>query len=160
MWRLKAGNYCCIVLHLRCLRESWIRFYILTLDKKWSFPLRIYSTADLVTFTEEILTGKLNFLCSVIRVSACYYVCNLESLKPYSVNSEWLQKWVLTPAGFGFWYLLGNWCCKGKLDGNSQRLSGITKKIFFRGLMKTLKLRKRLKTCIICSCIVFTQLHI
>ena len=32
-----------------------------TLNKKGSFPLK---TADLVTFTEEILNGKLNFLCS------------------------------------------------------------------------------------------------
>ena len=36
--------------------------------RKWSFPLKIYSEnmnfpADLVTFTEEILTGKLHFLC-------------------------------------------------------------------------------------------------
>ena len=46
----------------------------LTLHKKWSFPLRISSvnvtksaqkTADLVTFTGEILNGKLHFLCSV-----------------------------------------------------------------------------------------------
>ena len=40
-----------------------------TLHKKWNFPLRISSvdpkeTADLVTFTEEILNAKLNFLCS------------------------------------------------------------------------------------------------
>ena len=40
--------------------------------QKWSFPLRISSvnvtkseTADLVTFTEEFLHGKLRFLCSV-----------------------------------------------------------------------------------------------
>ena len=36
--------------------------------KKRSFPLRISSvnaTAGLVTFTEEILNGKLHFLCSV-----------------------------------------------------------------------------------------------
>ena len=31
-----------------------------TLHQKWSFPL----TADLVTFTEEILNGKLYFLHS------------------------------------------------------------------------------------------------
>ena len=39
-----------------------------TLHKKWCFPLRISSVipADLVTFTEEILNGKLHFLCSVI----------------------------------------------------------------------------------------------
>ena len=40
-----------------------------TLHKKWSFPLRISSVnvikSDLVTFTEEILNGKLRFLCSV-----------------------------------------------------------------------------------------------
>ena len=38
------------------------------LHKKISFPFRIYLvnvTADLVTFTEEILNGKLNFLCSI-----------------------------------------------------------------------------------------------
>ena len=43
-----------------------------TLHKKWSFPWRIsllmwpnpQETADLVTFTEEILNGKLHFLCS------------------------------------------------------------------------------------------------
>ena len=38
-----------------------------TLHKKWSFPLRISSenvTADLVTFTEEILNRKLYLLCS------------------------------------------------------------------------------------------------
>ena len=34
-----------------------------TLQKKWSFPLRV-SSVDLVTFTEEILNGKLHFLCS------------------------------------------------------------------------------------------------
>ena len=41
-----------------------------TLHKKWSFSLRIYSvnlnisarSADLVTFTEEILNWKLHFL--------------------------------------------------------------------------------------------------
>ena len=40
----------------------------MALHKKWSFPLRISSvnetkTADLVTFTEEILNGKLPFFC-------------------------------------------------------------------------------------------------
>ena len=46
----------------------------MSLHKKWSFPLNISSvdifpnsqkTADLVTVTEEILNGKLHFLCSV-----------------------------------------------------------------------------------------------
>ena len=43
-----------------------------SLHKNWSFPLRISSVnvlnpqfpADLVTFTEEILNGRLHFLCS------------------------------------------------------------------------------------------------
>ena len=34
------------------------------LHKKWSFRLRISS--DLVTFTKEILNGKLHFLCSAV----------------------------------------------------------------------------------------------
>ena len=57
----------------------FLKFYVFTpflisptLDKKLSFPLWISSvnviksagTADLVTFTEEILNGKLHFLCS------------------------------------------------------------------------------------------------
>ena len=32
--------------------------------KKRSFPLRISLVKDFVTFTEEILNGKLHFLCS------------------------------------------------------------------------------------------------
>ena len=44
-----------------------------SLHKKWSFPLRFLQqmwpnpqeTAELVTFTEEIRNGKLNFFCSV-----------------------------------------------------------------------------------------------
>ena len=48
---------------------------VVTLHKKWSFPLRIcllnvtnlQKTANLVTFTEEILNGKLHFLCSVSK---------------------------------------------------------------------------------------------
>ena len=41
--------------------------------KKRKFPLRIslvnqQETADLVTFTEEILSGKLHFLCSAIQI--------------------------------------------------------------------------------------------
>ena len=46
---------------------------LVALHKKWSFPLRISSvnvtksaeTADLVTFTEEMINGTLHFLCSV-----------------------------------------------------------------------------------------------
>ena len=37
--------------------------------QKMKFPLRISSVnVDLVTFTEEILNGKLHFLCSVPRM--------------------------------------------------------------------------------------------
>ena len=36
--------------------------------KKWRFSFRIYSVnVDLVTFTEEILNGKLHFLCIKIE---------------------------------------------------------------------------------------------
>ena len=63
-------------------RNNWlitgkfVFFLKMTLHKKWSFPFRISSvnvnnpqeTADLVTFTEEILNGKLHFLCSVRRL--------------------------------------------------------------------------------------------
>ena len=33
------------------------------LDKKWSFPFKDF-IKDSVTFTEEILNGKLHFLCN------------------------------------------------------------------------------------------------
>ena len=38
-------------------------FLILVLHKKWSFPLRTFSV---VAFTEEIVNGKLQFLCSAV----------------------------------------------------------------------------------------------
>ena len=49
---------------------------LFTLHKKWSFPLRIPSIkmakpafpADLVTYTEEILNGKLHFLRSLMII--------------------------------------------------------------------------------------------
>ena len=41
---------------------------LLSLHKKWSFSLTIFSVN--VTFTEEILNGKLQFLCSV------FFQCN------------------------------------------------------------------------------------
>ena len=64
----------------------------MTLHKKWSFPLRISSinvtksagNCELVIFTEEILNGKLGFLCSVrVHVS---YVVNWKT-----VLFEWIQ---------------------------------------------------------------------
>ena len=65
----------------QCLRPSSIGFLQMislnkfagySLHKKWGFPLSISSlnvtksagNCDLVTFTEEILNGKLHFLCS------------------------------------------------------------------------------------------------
>ena len=45
-------------------------FLLLVLHKKWSFPLRISSVnLDLVSFTEEILNGKLHFLCSLTSLA-------------------------------------------------------------------------------------------
>ena len=65
-----------------CFTDSSPDYHQYSLHKKWSFPLRISSvnvtksaeespnstkeTADLVTLTEEILNGKLHFLCSDI----------------------------------------------------------------------------------------------
>ena len=56
-----------------CVLKWCLHSDVLTLHKKWSFLLRIslvnvtksQETAHLVTFTEEILNGKLHFLCSV-----------------------------------------------------------------------------------------------
>ena len=39
----------------------------------------IKETAGLVTFTEEILNGKLHFLCSVIRSTGLLYRSNIVS---------------------------------------------------------------------------------
>ena len=47
------------------LREVNYHAFFLSLHKKLTFT----STADQVTFTEEILNGKLHFLCSVFRYS-------------------------------------------------------------------------------------------
>ena len=52
-------------------RKNYIGFLIFTLHKKWSFPLRISSVnaqflANLVTFTKDILYGKLPILCREI----------------------------------------------------------------------------------------------
>ena len=57
------------------------------LHKNWSFPLRISSVnvtksavpADLVTFTEEILNGKLHFLCSEKTLKYGKYKTFMES---------------------------------------------------------------------------------
>ena len=53
-------------------KREKLSYFPNSLHKKWSFPLRIVSvnviksqeTPDLVTFIEEILNGKLNFLHS------------------------------------------------------------------------------------------------
>ena len=56
-------------------------------------------TADLVTFTEEILTGKLHFLCSVWR----------ESMKILQCNVLWLNylRNIFTQAFCVRWTLIG-----------------------------------------------------
>ena len=59
--------------HIGQFVEDSVHSHSLALHIKSSFPLRISSvnvtepqeTADLITFTEEILNGKLHFLCSV-----------------------------------------------------------------------------------------------
>ena len=55
-----------------CFRKQISAITEVHSTKKWSSPSRIFSvnvtksegTADLVTFTEEILNGKLDFFCS------------------------------------------------------------------------------------------------
>ena len=42
----------------------------------WPHP---QETADLVTFTEEVLDGKLHFLCSVVFIQTSKYRSNIES---------------------------------------------------------------------------------
>ena len=63
--------------------KSFYVFSHRTLHKKWSFPLRITSVnatksagtwRDLVTFTEEILTGKLYFF---VQWNACFCSCGM-----------------------------------------------------------------------------------
>ena len=49
----------------RCIKaepQSFILLAIDSLHKKWRNPLKVCSVN--VTFTEEILNGKLHFLCS------------------------------------------------------------------------------------------------
>ena len=51
-------------------------------------------TADLVTFTEEILNGKLHFLCSVVN-TLFYYDCKSNQTFSYGfltktlINPQW-----------------------------------------------------------------------
>ena len=66
-----------------------VKIVTITLHKKWSFPLRIFSVnvtkpqfphiywrnpdpADFLTFTEEILNEKLHFLCSVTKMKVTH----------------------------------------------------------------------------------------
>ena len=46
--------------------ESHLKFVTVTLHKKKKFPLKISSV--IATFSEEILNGKLPFLCNVIAL--------------------------------------------------------------------------------------------
>ena len=48
-------------------------------------------TADLVTFTEEILNGKLHFLCSVYNGKACHMISILSFKTVDNVGVKILQ---------------------------------------------------------------------
>ena len=71
--------------------------------QKWSFPLRISSVnvtksaenCGLVTLTEEILNGKLHFLCSV-KVT-CWFACVSENA--IRTLFKLLCKWLHSIAG-------------------------------------------------------------
>ena len=79
------------------------------LHNKWSFPLRTSSvngpnpqkTVDLVPFTEEILNGKIHFLCSV-------WIPCISMDKPYFISNERLL--ALLKIQF-LSKLLDNWQC-------------------------------------------------
>ena len=66
--RKKLHHRCLIVSHKR------LRYVHNYLHKKWSFPLRISSvnvkSFTEVTFTEEIVNGKLHFLCTYFQINA------------------------------------------------------------------------------------------
>ena len=87
-----------------------------TQHKKWSFALRISSvnmTKVRVTFTEEILTGKLHFLCSdsypqvkhltslVIRWNEC--LPDLQ-INLYKMNTQ-------RPSGYILWFRINDADC-------------------------------------------------
>ena len=62
----------CIISYLDILLHFLDFWKVDSLHKNWSFPLRISNPqfpTDLVTFAEEILNGKLHFLCSVCLFS-------------------------------------------------------------------------------------------
>ena len=76
------------------------------LHNKWSFPLRTSSvngpnpqkTVDLVPFTEEILNGKIHFLCSVwipcISVDKPYFISN-EDCWPFWRSNSCRNCWTI-----------------------------------------------------------------
>ena len=84
-----------------CKNEGWIREYAL-LDKKrflkklavekntaekMKFSIKyFFSKWDLVTFTEEILDGKLHFLCS--EIEAISRKCFLKNMSPTETLSK------------------------------------------------------------------------
>ena len=71
-----------------CSQNFKYLFAHITLHKKWSFPLRISTvnvskfaeTADLVTFTKEILNVKLRFLCSITFAATFEFIFFMDYL--------------------------------------------------------------------------------
>ena len=71
-----------LVIRISCMTRVLIFLWV-TLNKKWSFPLWIFnsvnvtkSAMNLITFTEEILNGKLHLLCSVKAKNGTWHCSN------------------------------------------------------------------------------------
>ena len=66
-----------------------------SLHIKWSFIQQMWQNlqkaADLVTFTEEILYGKLHFMCNVFN--ECWYVQTNQPKISHSKISQWINQW-------------------------------------------------------------------
>ena len=74
----------CTTIHETCIQ---IQLNSIIVHKNWSFPLRISSVnvtksagnhRKLVTFTEEILNGKLYFLCSMNETENIVHVHSVD----------------------------------------------------------------------------------
>ena len=103
---------------------------LIALHKKWSFPLRISSVnmtkstgnCGLVTFTEEILNGKLHFLCSVGSSTPLTY----RELDPWSVIDFLSNSSISTPAIYLFLQIVFAWSTRRCFDARKIPLLSYT----------------------------------
>ena len=95
-----VGNNC----H-QSVRSLWYDSW-LTLHKKWSFPLRISSVhEDLVTFTKEILNGKLHFVCSVSLLFVflgCFIYAFWVTCETFSIDASYSKSVIYLESKFSY----------------------------------------------------------